>query len=304
MPAPVGAAVQSVARGPVMMTRGAECMSTLQDLRSSLNGFKHDLTMSLDMWATDFELLGKVMLKMLDRQNASWERAIKGSVREDRERKQLKSQVERLTCVREKEHSELEALRDTVAKQNKQIRELREKLGKYEPLPVEEHSSGAEETPRKKQSLEYHADAEDSTPPQNTIKRARRLSVGSTLTKPTEAYAAKRKHIQPVQSILKRPKLDPLVEITDENSTKQVSFHADFASPPFRTKSINDQTATRYPLRERIASAPPSKPAMRVKRTSLGTSGAPVTVSSTAARVLTTPVTAVPPSGHSRKRWN
>ncbi|CAK4619838.1 unnamed protein product [Aphanomyces euteiches] len=245
------------------MSGGAAYKSTLEGLRGSLDGFKKDIKSSLSMWAEDFDLLGSVLLRMIDKQRESLERAKKQAIRDAHTKKQLQSHVNRLSCVREKEHEELATLRETVAQQNKQLQELRNKVERKALATVQI----ANETPTKKEQIVVVEDKQDTTPPQST-RQSRRQSVSSTLTKTTEAYAAKRKNIQPhsTHSILKRPKHES-IEVTDENSSKQVTFQTEHTDSPFEEK----HPAARYPLRERVP-GPPSKPAMRVRRSSLGSS--------------------------------
>ncbi|KAG9403157.1 hypothetical protein AC1031_006707 [Aphanomyces cochlioides] len=173
------------------MSGGAAYKSTLEGLRGSLDGFKKDIKSSLSMWAEDFDLLGSVLLRMIDKQRESLERAKKQVIRDAHTKKQLQSHVSRLSCVREKEHEELATLRETVAQQNKQLQELRNKVERKALATVQI----ANETPTKNEQIVVVEDKQDTTTPQST-RQSRRQSVSSTLTKTTEAYAAKRKNIQ------------------------------------------------------------------------------------------------------------
>ncbi|RHY04242.1 hypothetical protein DYB28_006032 [Aphanomyces astaci] len=131
--------------------------------------------------------------------------------------------------------------------------QLRERIAKNDRRSNDD-ASPSEETPRKDKVVVAEENVEENhlTPPMVSVtaRRPRRFSVGSsTLTRTTEAYAAKRKHIpQQPQSILKRQKYD---DVTDENSTKQVSFQTEYPTPPSQMHRTADTTA-RFPLRERL----------------------------------------------------
>ncbi|KAF0704647.1 hypothetical protein AaE_014834 [Aphanomyces astaci] len=275
-----------------MADASAGCKQRLHGLRTSLHGFKQDLTTSLAMWAEDFDVLGKVLVRLIDKEVASRDEAVQTVNRESRGKKLLQAQVNRITCVWEKEHHELVTLRQTVALQNKTMVQLRERIAKNDRRSNDD-ASPSEETPRKDKVVVAEENVEENhlTPPMVSVtaRRPRRFSVGSsTLTRTTEAYAAKRKHIpQQPQSILKRQKYD---DVTDENSTKQVSFQTEYPTPPSQMHRTADTTA-RFPLRERLTTTKPAP--MRVRRSSLGSS------MTAAARVLTTSSTGLP-----RKRWN
>ncbi|ETV79162.1 hypothetical protein H257_07243 [Aphanomyces astaci] len=290
-----------------MADASAGCKQRLHGLRTSLHGFKQDLSTSLSMWAEDFDVLGKVLVRLIDKEVASRDEAVQTVNRESRGKKLLQAQVNRITCVWEKEHHELVTLRQTVALQNKTMVQLRERIAKNDRRSNDD-ASPSEETPRKDKVVVAEENVEENhlTPPMVSVtaRRPRRFSVGSsTLTRTTEAYAAKRKHIpqQPQRyisfdgttflimtcSILKRQKYD---DVTDENSTKQVSFQTEYPTPPSQMHRTADTTA-RFPLRERLTTTKPAP--MRVRRSSLGSS------MTAAARVLTTSSTGLP-----RKRWN
>ncbi|ETV79163.1 hypothetical protein, variant [Aphanomyces astaci] len=275
-----------------MADASAGCKQRLHGLRTSLHGFKQDLSTSLSMWAEDFDVLGKVLVRLIDKEVASRDEAVQTVNRESRGKKLLQAQVNRITCVWEKEHHELVTLRQTVALQNKTMVQLRERIAKNDRRSNDD-ASPSEETPRKDKVVVAEENVEENhlTPPMVSVtaRRPRRFSVGSsTLTRTTEAYAAKRKHIpQQPQSILKRQKYD---DVTDENSTKQVSFQTEYPTPPSQMHRTADTTA-RFPLRERLTTTKPAP--MRVRRSSLGSS------MTAAARVLTTSSTGLP-----RKRWN
>ncbi|ETW00057.1 hypothetical protein H310_07487 [Aphanomyces invadans] len=196
----------------------------LHGLRQSVFGFKNDLTTSLAMWAEDFDVLGKVLVRLIDNQVTGHNEALQTAQRESRSKKLLQSQVNRISSVWEKEHLELVTLRQTVALQNKTMAQLRERIAKNDKRSNDD-ASPSEETPRKIKVVDELVHQEQLNVPPTappSARQPRRFSIGSSaLTRTTEAYAAKRKHVPPAQfqSILKRPKYD---DVTDENSTKQV----------------------------------------------------------------------------------